>query len=92
MNTLPEKPFRIGDAWETATSALAVALVVVAAVLLPFGVGWGAAEVASVFTQHLDPTRAAVVQGIAGVLAALGMAGVIFGIHRFTKRTPVVTR
>ena len=73
-------------------SGLSVALVAVAGLLLVPGVGWGAVEVATAFTQHLDPARAHVVQGIAGLIAAVGMVGVIVGIHRFTRRTPVVTR
>lgn len=82
----------IGDAWEKAKDAASVAAAVVAAVLLVPGVGYGAAQVAGVAAVDLSPARVTAVQWIAGLLSAAVMAGVIWGIHRFTKRTPVVKR
>jgi hypothetical protein len=71
---------------------LARALVAVALVLLIPSVAWGAAQIAGALAHGMDPTKVIVIQSAAAVISAAGMAGVIAGIDRFTRRTPVVKR
>lgn len=82
-----------GDSMENVAGSIAKAVVALALLLLVVpGPAYGAVQIAGVLAGGLDPAKRFVIQALAGIAIAAAMVGVVVGIDRFNRRTPVVTR